>query len=83
MTTTIFLIIYAVGVLINAFVAASIWDDLKDDKVLERVRLAILLFFVLASVCTWVYAIIYTAARFIKSLHAGKKKKGNGKKNDD
>ena len=83
MTTTIFLIIYAVGVLINAFVAASIWDDLKDDKVLERVRLAILLFFVLASVGTWVYVIIYTAARFIKSLHAGKKKKGNGKKNDD
>lgn len=83
MTMTIFIIIYAVGVLINAFVAASIWDDLKDDKVLERVRLAILLFFVLASVGTWVYAIIYTAARFIKSLHDGKKKKGNGKKNDD
>ena len=83
MTTTIFLIIYAVGVLINAFVAASIWDDLKDDKILERVRLAILLFFVLASVGTWVYAIIYTAARFIKSLHNGKKKKGNGKKNND
>ena len=32
MTTTI-LIIYAVGVLINAFAAASIYDDLKEDLV--------------------------------------------------
>ena len=79
----IIIIIYVLGVVINALVAAAIWDDLKDDKVLERVRLAILLFFVLASVGTGVYAIIYTAARLIKSLHDGKKKKGNGKKNDD
>lgn len=44
MTTLI--IIYAVGVLINALVAASIYDDLKEDKVLEKVRLAALVFFV-------------------------------------
>lgn len=59
MSITTFLIIYAVGVLINAFVAASIWDDLMEERQLEKVRLAVLLFFVLASLATWLYAFIY------------------------
>ena len=74
MTTTTFLIIYAVGVLINAFVAASIWDDLMEERQLEKVRLAVLLFFVLASFATWIYGCIYFLASLIKSLFTRKKK---------
>ena len=74
MTTTTFLIIYAVGVLINAFVAASIWDDLMEERQLEKVRLAVLLFFVLASFATWIYGCIYFLVTLIKSLFTRKKK---------
>lgn len=74
MTTTTFLIIYAVGVLINAFVAASIWDDLMEERQLEKVRLAVLLFFVLASFATWIYGCIYFLVSLIKSLFTRKKK---------
>ena len=73
MITTI-LIIYAVGVLINAFVAASIWDDLKEARQLVKVRLTVLLFFVLASFATWIYGCIYFLVSLIKSLFARKKK---------
>lgn len=65
---TIFIIIYAVGVLINAFVAASIWDDLVADRQLEKVRMTILLFYILASVATWLYAFIYLLISFVKRL---------------
>ena len=68
MTTTTFLIIYAVGVIINAFVAASIWDDLMEERQLEKVRLAVLLFFVLASFVTWLYAFVYLLVSFMKRL---------------
>ena len=68
MSTTTFLIIYAVGVLINAFVAASIWDDLMEERQLEKVRLAVLLFFVLASLATWLYAFVYLLVSFMKRL---------------
>lgn len=68
MSITTFLIIYAVGVLVNAFVAASIWDDLMEDRQLEKVRLAVLLFFVLASLATWLYAFVYLLVSFMKRL---------------
>ena len=70
MTTLI--IIYAVGVLINALVAASIYDDLKEDKVLEKVRLAALVFFVIASFATWVYAFVCFLVSFFKRLFGRK-----------
>lgn len=73
MSITTFLIIYAVGVLINAFVAASIWDDLMEERQLEKVRLAVLLFFVLASFATWIYATIYVVFSWIKSFIIRKK----------
>ena len=68
MSITTFLIIYAVGVLINAFVAAFIWDDLMEERQLEKVRLAVLLFFVLASLATWLYAFVYLLVSFMKRL---------------
>lgn len=74
MSIATFLIIYAVGVLINAFVAASIWDDLMEERQLEKVRLAVLLFFVLASFATWIYGCIYFLVSLIKSLFTRKKK---------
>lgn len=73
MSITTFLIIYAVGVLINAFVAASIWDDLMEERQLEKARLAVLLFFVLASFATWIYATIYVVFSWIKSFIIRKK----------
>lgn len=68
MSITTFLIIYAVGVLINAIVAASIWDDLMEERQLEKVRMAVLLFFVLASLATWLYAFVYLLVSFMKRL---------------
>ena len=67
MSATTLLIIYAVGVIINAFMAASIWDDLTEDRQLKRIRFTVLLFFVLASYGTWLYALVYTIASWIKS----------------
>ena len=61
---TTILIIYAVGVLINAFAAASIYDDLA--------------FFVLASFATWLYMIGYLLVKLIKSLFK-QKSDGNQK----
>jgi hypothetical protein len=71
---TIFILIYAVGVLINAFVAASIWDDLVEDRQLEKVRMTVLLFFVLASFVTWIYGCVYFLVTLFKSLFTRKKK---------
>ncbi len=70
------LIIYAVGVLINAFAAASIYDDLKEDRQLERVRMVALAISVLASFGTWVYMIVFLFVRFIISLFRKPKKDG-------
>ena len=78
---TTLLIIYGVGVLINAFAAASIWKDLMEDKVLEKVRLAVLFFFVLASFGTWIYAICYVIVKLIKAMF--KRKPKEDAKSDD
>lgn len=65
---TTILIIYCAGVLINAFAAASVWDDLKEERKLEKVKMTTLLLFVLASVLTWAYAIIYLISAIVKAL---------------
>lgn len=75
MTTTIFLIIYAAGVIINAFVAASIWGDLVEDRQLEKVRMTVIMFFVLASLATWLYAFVYLLVSFMKRLFKRKLEK--------
>lgn len=71
---TTFLIIYVVGIIINAFAAASIRDDLAEDKVLERIRFAVLLFFILLSFGTWVYFICYFIVQAFKKLFTTKRK---------
>lgn len=78
---TIILIIYFVGIIINALAAASIWDDLKDDGRLVNVRMAVVMFFVLASFGTWVYMIAYLLAKVIKGVL--KSKKTDGDENDN
>lgn len=78
MTTTI-LIIYAAGVIINALAAASIYDDLKQDGQLLRVRLVALVFFVLASFGTWLYMIGYLLVKLLKSIFKGESKDGKEK----
>lgn len=81
MSITVFIIIYVVGIILNALAAASIWDDLMEERQLEKVRLAVLLFFVLASFGTWVYMIAYLLAKVIKGVF--KPKKTDGDENDN
>lgn len=70
--TTKIIIIYVVGVVINALVAASIWDDLTEERKLVKVRLTVLLFFVLASFVTWAYAFVCFLVSFFKRLFGRK-----------
>jgi hypothetical protein len=79
---TVFLIIYAIGIFINAIVAASIYDDLTEDHQLERVRLVAITFFVLASVFTWAYMLLYLVVKIIINLFK-RKPKSDGDKNDN
>lgn len=74
---TTILIIYCAGVLINAFAAASVWDDLKEERKLEKVKMTTLLLFVLASVLTWAYATIYLVCAIVKALIKRKQPKSD------
>lgn len=74
---TTILIIYCAGVLINAFAAASVWDDLKEERKLEKVKMTTLLLFVLASVLTWAYATIYLVCAIVKDLIKRKQPKSD------
>lgn len=67
-TAWIILIIYIVGVVINALVVASIWDDLTADKRLVKVRRTLLVFVVICSVLTWVYALGYLIVHICKAI---------------
>ena len=74
-TTLIILIIYIVGVVINSLVVASIWDDLTADERLVNVRRTLLVFVVICSVLTWVYALGYFLFIIVKAIF---KKGGEG-----
>lgn len=67
-TTLIILIIYIVGVVINSLVVASIWDDLTADERLVNVRRTLLVFVVICSVLTWVYALGYLIVHIAKAI---------------
>lgn len=79
-TTSVFLIVYGVGVVVNAIVAASIWDDLIEEGRLVKIRMAVVVFFVAASFATWVYMILYLLSSVVKT--AFKKRKDNEEDND-
>ena len=79
-TTSVFLIVYGVGVVVNAIGAASIWDDLMEEGRLVKIRMAVVVFFVAASVATWVYMILYLLTSVVKT--AFKKRKDNEEDND-
>lgn len=79
MSITVFIIIYVVGIILNALAAASIFDDLKDDGRLVKVRMAVVVFFVLASFGTWIYLLTYILANFIKNSFKPKKAENNDK----
>ena len=81
MNITVLIIIYVVGIILNALAAASIWDDLKDEGRLVNVRMAVVIFFVLASFGTWVYMIAYLLTKVIKGVF--KPKKADGDENDN
>lgn len=63
-TTMLLLIIYAAGVVINALLAASVWDRLSAEGRLVSVRKAVLVFFIFFSFGTWIYMLI----TFFRSL---------------
>lgn len=53
------LIVYLVGVVINAVLAAIIWRDLTAEKMLVKVRTFILALSVLLSFVTWIYVLLH------------------------
>lgn len=63
-TKMLLLIIYAAGVVINALLAASVWDRLSAEGRLVGVRKAVLVFFIFFSFGTWIYLLI----TFFRSL---------------
>lgn len=65
---TILLWIWAFGAVINALIMANIWDDLKSEGRLDRVRMTAVVFFISASVLTWGYAIGYLIVTLLRSL---------------
>lgn len=65
---TILLWIWAFGAVINALIMANIWDDLKSEGRLDRVRMTAVVFFIAASVLTWAYAIGYLIVTLLRSL---------------
>lgn len=67
-TAIVILIIYIVGVVINALVVASIWDDLTTDERQVKVRRWVLVFVVICSVLTWVYALGYFLVYICKAI---------------
>ena len=67
-TAILILIIYIVGVVINALVVASIWDDLTTDERLVKVRRGVLVFVVICSVLTWLYALGYFLVYICKAI---------------
>ena len=67
-TAIVILIIYIVGVVINALVVASIWDDLTTDERLVKVRRGLLVFVVICSVLTWLYALGYFLVYICKAI---------------
>ena len=67
-TAIVILIIYIVGVVINSLVVASIWDDLTADERLVKVRRTLLVFVVICSVLTWVYALGYLIVHIAKAV---------------
>lgn len=79
-TTSVFLIVYGVGVVVNAIGAAAIWDDLMEKGRLVKIRMVVVVFFVAASVATWVYMILYLLTSVVKT--AFKKRKDNEEDND-
>ena len=67
-TAIVILIIYIVGVVINALVVASIWDDLTTDERLVKVSRGVLVFVVICSVLTWLYALGYFLVYICKAI---------------
>lgn len=59
MRTEYIFFIYAAGVIINLLVMAHVWDRLRKERRLGRVRLAAIMFFILLSFGTWVYVAAY------------------------
>lgn len=57
--TIIFLVVYFLGVIANGVIATAIDSEMKEDGVSRGIRIPTLLFWVLGSVATWVYLIIY------------------------
>ncbi len=67
------LLIYIVGVIINAVVVVSVWADLKSDEKLMGVRAKVVTFFVLMSIVTWLYSLLYIiVSPFLKGKTHGK-----------
>lgn len=60
------IIIYAAGVLLNAFFLACVWAGLRSEGRLGRVRTATVISFTLLSFGTWVFAVCYLVLSLLR-----------------
>lgn len=61
-----FIIIYSIGLALNALMAALVWEDLMKDRELAKMRAVSVVVFVIASFATWVYAMGYLLYKYLK-----------------
>lgn len=75
------ILIYTLGVAVNALLGVAIVYDLRKEGSLSDVRMTLLVLAVLASFVTWAYVILYLTCSFVISLfkHKGKE---NGSEDD-
>ncbi len=64
---TTILVIYLAGAVINALVMSSIYDDLKRDEGLDRIRTTHVALVICGSVLTWLFCICYLIVSIFRS----------------
>lgn len=67
------LIIYLVGVVVNALVMASVYEDMKNEGTLGNVKTTIVALVICGSVLTWLFCICYLIVAIFRPEKGGKK----------
>lgn len=74
----ILLLIYLIGVIVNAIVALTIWGEMKRMDILDRMRYAVIIPVVLLSVATWVMVAVVLIAEKVKNKRRERKNGNDG-----
>ena len=65
---TVLLITYIIGLVVNIFMASSVYSDLKSEKMLTPWNIVLLVMSVLGSFVTWVVVIVMLIIQFLKNV---------------